>query len=61
MVIWTAVMSALTFLGSEMTSGVAVASIGGVGWQVFSITPAGYGFVAIIEGLTNKVIAPFKQ
>jgi len=60
MAIWIAVMSVLIFW-SEAAPGFALASIGGVGWQIFSITPSGYRFVAIIEKLTDKVIVLFRQ
>lgn len=60
MAIWTVAMSGLTSWG-ESVSGVAFASIGGVGWQIFSITPAGYHFVAIMEKLVDKTIVLFKQ
>jgi len=60
MAIWAVAMSVLT-LWSETTSGFAFASIGGVGWQIFSITPSGYRFVAIIEKLIDKVLVLFRQ
>lgn len=60
MAIWTVVMGGITFWG-ESVSGFAFASIGGVGWQIFSITPAGYRFVAIIEKLVDRVIVPFER
>lgn len=58
MAIWAAVMSVLTFFG-ETVSGFAFASIGGVGWQIFSITPAGYHFIAAIEKLIDKCHSDF--
>jgi accessory gene regulator B len=40
--------------GAPLDSALALASIGGVCWQIYSITPTGYRFIAMVEVLLDK-------
>ncbi|VBB05137.1 accessory gene regulator b [Lucifera butyrica] len=53
---WTIAVSTWVFFGGEepLISGLVLASIGGMWWQIFSITPAGYQFVAAMDRLFAK-------
>jgi accessory gene regulator B len=57
--VWTVVVSILA-ISREEVAALMLASIGGVGWQIFSITPAGYRFIATIEMLADKFHIDFK-
>ncbi len=58
---WTIGMSILIFWGEIPTSSaLTVASIGGFLRQIFSITPAGYHFIAAIEIVFDRCALPFK-
>jgi len=53
--IWAAVIILLILCEwTPLVSALTLASIGGFLWQIFSITPAGYKFVAITESLFDK-------
>jgi accessory gene regulator B len=54
--VWAAVVSVLTLYGGDapLDSALALASTGGLCWQICSITPAGYRFIAMVEVLLDK-------
>jgi len=59
---WAVVMSGLIFWGeSPMIFALVVASIGGVLRQIFSITPAGYRFIVVMERLFDSAVFFLKQ
>jgi accessory gene regulator B len=54
--VWAVVVSLWTQYGggAPLVSMLVLASIGGVCWQIFSITPAGYRLIAKLEVLLDK-------
>ncbi|BBB93430.1 MAG TPA: accessory gene regulator B family protein [Methylomusa anaerophila] len=54
--VWGAMVSAGVLWGgnSPLVAGLVLASSGGICWQSFSITPAGYRFIAAVETLVDK-------
>lgn len=52
--VWAIALSVLTITSGEVAA-LILASVGGVCWQVVSITPTGYHFVATIETLLDKL------
>ncbi|AJQ29992.1 accessory gene regulator ArgB-like protein [Pelosinus fermentans] len=60
--VWVVGMSVLIFWGgSPIIFSLVMASIGGFLRQIFSITPAGYRFIAAVEIVFDKCAFPFRQ
>jgi accessory gene regulator B len=60
--VWAAVVNLWVLYGGDapLVSALALASIGGIWWQLYSITPAGYRFINVVETLVDKCSVVFQ-